>query len=108
MTALRLAHVHPAKLRLPAIKRRRADAMLTAQISCLRPGLVLFQYPNHLLFRVPALLHASSSRLECERTTFQLVEFSGGKSNETPLPQGPQVGEGRLIISSAQDTRWKA
>ena len=53
---LRLGDFHPTILLLPAIKRSRADPMLTAQIHRLHPGLALLQYPDDLLFRTPALL----------------------------------------------------
>jgi hypothetical protein len=64
LETLRFADIHPTKLRLPAIERCRADPMLTANIRCLHPGLVLLQYPDDLLFRETALLHAPSSRLD--------------------------------------------
>src|SRR3984957_9992321 len=65
---LRLAHFHPAVLRLPAIKCCRADPMLPANIRRLHPSLMLLQDPDDLLLCVPALLHAPSSRLDYERT----------------------------------------
>src|SRR5271163_3580770 len=65
---LRLAHVHAAVLRLPAIERRRADPMLAAQIRRLHSRLMLLQYPDDLLFRIPALLHLWSSPSHYERT----------------------------------------
>jgi hypothetical protein len=48
--------------------RRRADPMLAAQVRRLHPCLMLLQDANDLLFRVPALLHAQSSRSIYERT----------------------------------------
>ena len=58
----------PPILRLPAIERRRADPVLPAKIRRLHPGLMLLQDPDDLLFRVPALLHRTSSRSDYERT----------------------------------------
>ena len=54
---LKLAHVHAAELLLPAVERRRRDPALAAQIRRLHSSLMLLQYPNHLLFAEPALLH---------------------------------------------------
>src|SRR5271169_3180297 len=54
---LRLAHFQAAVLRLPAIERLRADAMLAAQLRCLHACFRLLQNANDLLFRVAALLH---------------------------------------------------
>jgi hypothetical protein len=45
---LRLAHVPAAKLRLPAIERRRADPVLSAQVRRLHPSLMLLQNPDDL------------------------------------------------------------
>ena len=55
----RLAHFHPAVVRLPGIKRRRADPMLATEIRRLNSGLVLLQNPDDMFFRVPS----SSSQL---------------------------------------------
>jgi hypothetical protein len=41
---------------------------------------VLLQYPDDLLFRVPALLHPSPPVQITRELQFQLVEFSGGRS----------------------------
>ena len=57
-----------AELLLPAIERRRADPMLTTQVRRLHPSLMLLQYPDDLLFRLPALLHAPLPRSIYERT----------------------------------------
>jgi hypothetical protein len=65
---LRLAHIHPAVLRLPAIECRRADPVLTTEIRRLHASLVLLQYPDDLLFAVSALFHPLSSRSDYERT----------------------------------------
>jgi hypothetical protein len=42
--------------------------VLAAQIRRLHPNLMLLQYPDDLLFRVAALLHRPSSRLDYEKT----------------------------------------
>jgi hypothetical protein len=65
---LRFTDLHAAELRLPAIERRRADPVLPAQVRSLHLGLMLLQYPDDLLFRVPALLHRQLPRLDYERT----------------------------------------
>ena len=77
---LRLAHVHPAELRLPGVERRRADPVLAAQIRRLHPSLVLLQNPDDLLFRVPALLHACPPVQFTRELQFPLIEFSGSRS----------------------------
>src|ERR1700733_7133445 len=43
----------------PVVKRRFRHAVLARQIRRLRPGLVLLQHPDDLIFREPCLLHLS-------------------------------------------------
>jgi len=59
---LGLGDVPAAVLGLPAVKRRFRDAVLARQIGGLRPGLVLLQHTNDLLFREPCSLHLSVLR----------------------------------------------
>jgi hypothetical protein len=44
---------------------------------------MLLQNPNDLLFRIPALLHAPSSRLHYERTPVQTGRVFRGQVNGT-------------------------
>src|ERR1019366_2470388 len=60
---LRLAHTHPAVLRLPAVKRLLADAMLAAQLRRPETCFGLLQHPYDLLFGKSALLQLRSPRL---------------------------------------------
>src|SRR6185437_1562383 len=48
---------HPAKLGLPTVERRRADPVLAAHLGGRKPGLLLAQHRNDLLFREPRSLH---------------------------------------------------
>ena len=47
-------HVHAAELGLPLVECRAADPVLAAHVRRLRPGLLLPQNPDDLLFREPA------------------------------------------------------
>ncbi len=78
---LRLAHVHPAELLLPAIRRRRTDPMLTAHICRLHTSLMLLQDPDDLLFRMPAVFIVSSLAQITRELQVRLVEFSEGRSH---------------------------
>src|SRR5947199_6108449 len=53
-----LGDVHAAESGLPFVDARVADAVLAAQIGDRNAGLVLLQYPDDLLFRKAAALHA--------------------------------------------------
>ena len=57
LQALRLGDLEPAVLGLPVVKRRFAHPVLPAHVGRLRPGLVLLQNRNDLLFRMPFALH---------------------------------------------------
>src|SRR5271168_1289164 len=57
LQTLRVRYVEAAVLGFPLVERRAADPMLAAHIGRLRPGLMLPQYPDDLLFREPARLH---------------------------------------------------
>ena len=76
---LRIAHIHPAVLRLPAVERRCTDAMLPAKIRRPHSCLVLLQNPDDLLFRVPALLHPKTSRSDYERTPVSTARVFRGQ-----------------------------
>jgi hypothetical protein len=54
---LRIAHIHPAVLRAPAIERGLADAVLANEIRHLLAGLGRLQDLDHLLFAKPTLPH---------------------------------------------------
>src|ERR1700678_2260940 len=69
-----LGDIHAAVLGLPVVKRRFRDAVLARQIRRLRPGLVLLQHPDDLIFREPCSLHLSV--LQEGRT----LNSPGGKS----------------------------
>src|SRR5665213_518603 len=56
-----LADVHTAILGLPLVDARIAHAMLAAQIGDRDARLVLFQYPDDLVFGEPASFHLWSS-----------------------------------------------
>jgi hypothetical protein len=80
VAALRLAHFHPAVLRLQGIERRHADPMLAAQIRRLTPASYCFKSPMtcssvYRLFFIPVL----PLRLR-ENSRFSVVEFFGGRS----------------------------
>ena len=72
---LRLAHVHPAELLLPAVERRRADPVLTAQIRRLHPSLALLQDPDDLLFTCTG----SSSSLPSSQIIYERTPASIGR-----------------------------
>jgi hypothetical protein len=55
---LGLRDLHPAEFRFPFIDAGVADAVLAAQVGDRNPGLMFLQYPNDLLFRKAAALHA--------------------------------------------------
>src|SRR3984885_12978955 len=50
---------HPAVLSPPVVQRRFRDTVLARQIRRPRPGLVLLQHPDDLIFREPCSLHLS-------------------------------------------------
>jgi hypothetical protein len=55
------AHLQPAILAAPGIKRSRADAVLAAQLTRLGACFALLQYLDHLFFVKSAVLHSLSS-----------------------------------------------
>src|SRR5712692_9302827 len=77
-----LIHLQPSVFRLPAVVRRPADPVLPANLAHLHPGLAFLQHPNDLFLRVSALPLPLSSLglLYPGELTFQLVQFSGGRS----------------------------
>jgi hypothetical protein len=46
---------------------------------------MLLQYPDDLLFRIPALLHLSSLVQSTRELQLRLVEISGGRSHDSQL-----------------------
>jgi|KBSMisStandDraft_5_1062788.scaffolds.fasta_scaffold207744_3 hypothetical protein len=58
---LGFAHLQPAILAAPGIKRGRADTVLPAQLTRFGPCFALLQYPDDLFFVKSALLHSLSS-----------------------------------------------
>src|SRR6185436_5538908 len=76
---LRLAHVHPAELRLPAVEGLLADPVAAAKLGCLRPRLGLLQDADDLLVLELAASHRS-------------VHFKPG-----PLTSNGQVLGGNVI-----------
>jgi len=98
-----LAHLHAAELLLPAVERRRADPMLTAQIRRLHASLMLLQYPDDLIFRVPALLHTPSSRLDYERTPASTGRVRW--EQVTSSPPACAVPDAKIPPSVSMDTR---
>src|SRR6185436_6793065 len=85
----RLGHLHAAVLRLPGIERRRADPGPTADIGRLRPGLLLPQHSNDLLFREPRSLHGPV--LPKARTLASRGGNYGGHVMPYHLPQRTQA-----------------
>src|SRR6185437_12090842 len=70
---------HPAKLGLPTVERRRADPVLAAHLGGRKPGLLLAQHRNDLLFREPRSLHRPV--LPSGRTLASSGGNNGGHSN---------------------------
>ena len=57
---LRVGDLHPAKLGLPCIERRRRHAVLAAKLGNGNPGSMFLQYPDDLCFGKPSSFHLSS------------------------------------------------
>ncbi|AMJ61072.1 hypothetical protein AXW83_12930 [Bosea sp. PAMC 26642] len=51
LQTLGFGHVHPSELRFPVVEGRLGDTVLARQIGGLRPGLMLAQNRDDLLFR---------------------------------------------------------
>jgi hypothetical protein len=91
-------YLHAAVLGLPVVKRRFRDAVLARQIRRLRPGLVLLQHPDDLIFREPCSLHLSV--LQEGRTLNPVEENLSGRSTRAV----PRVRAGaRLENRPSQD-----
>ena len=56
-----IGHLRAAILRLIFVEGCVRDAVLAADIRCLRARLLLLQYPDYLFFREPLTLHSSVS-----------------------------------------------
>src|SRR4051794_11905308 len=98
LQALRLRNIHPAELRLPGIKRRRADPVLAAKISCRNPRLLLAQNRHDLFLCKPRSLHRPV--LPSVRTLASSGGLCGGHSRSPSLDDltgGVQVAERVLV-----------
>lgn len=76
--ARHLGYLHPAELRLPLVKGRRADPVAAAYLHRRHARLLLLQDPDNLLFAEPAALHPSES-LRAGLYSF-LATFQGSTS----------------------------
>src|SRR6185437_11130593 len=76
---------HPAKLGLPTVERRRADPVLAAHLGGRKPGLLLAQHRNDLLFREPRSLHRPV--LPSGRTLASSGGNNGGHSRSRSGPR---------------------
>ena len=91
-------HFKAAVLGLPFVERRAADPVLAAHVGRLRPGLVLPQDPDDLLFREPARLHVHPLRGD---GLYPFLEEVSGLRSSLPIR-----GDGYSILgaSGAQTT----
>src|SRR3984885_10598399 len=91
-----LGDIHAAILGLPVVKRRFRDAVLARQIRGLRPGLVLLQHPNDLLFREPCSLHLSVLQRPDSKSPWRKISVAGQFATNAPQAGAAQFGEWRV------------
>src|SRR5262245_46733398 len=75
--ALDLMNLHSPKLRTPAVERRIAETVLTAQLPHWHPGLGFLQKSDDLLLGKPPLLHVRFSSQKRTLLTYRWYRLRG-------------------------------
>lgn len=78
-------HAHPAELRLPLVKRRRADAALAAHFGCHHAPTAALADRDGLFFTEPTALHVRLPQGTTDSTSVSLTFRGSGQENESNL-----------------------
>src|SRR5262245_53374144 len=107
--ALDLMNLHSPKLRTPAVERRIAETVLTAQLPHWHPGLGFLQKSDDLLLGKPPLLHVRFSSQKRTLLTYRWYRLRGAghmRKMKIHLVGASSTASLTAMLASAIEACW--